>query len=146
MNKKRLLIVVGLGFIVSMGIFLFHLNTISAQECRIVRIQRLSSFAGSPGGIRLEPETILVSQKDCVVWFSRAETEVQVIFADAKQCLDVTKAPSGFITDPQNCYVSTLIPFGGTSSLRFEKKGAYDYEVAPKGGNGLKVKGHIIVE
>lgn len=38
MNKKRLVIAVGVSFVVAMMIGLLSLEMVSAQECRIIRI------------------------------------------------------------------------------------------------------------
>jgi hypothetical protein len=97
----------------------------------------------------IEPEIAFVSQGDCVVWFNRLATvgqEVMVIFKDGKKCLDVSKSPTGFSLDAETCYVTSWIPFAGTSSLRFMQKGTYEYVVKAKGWEDVKAKGQIKVE
>ena len=143
MNKKRLLIAVGLGFVFAMIIYVSNVGRIFAQECRVIRIIGMEIHKS----VRIEPETLLVSKGDCVVWFNRAASEeLKVTFKDAKKCISVTNAPVGFGTDSTGCYVTNWIPFGGTSSLRFMEKGFYDYVMEVKGMPGVEIKGAIEVK
>lgn len=140
-KKTYLLIVVGLASIFAIMIFLVNQKTISAQECRIVRI--LST--GHPAAIiKIEPRTTRISKGDCLVWLNWARTEnVTVGFEEGKKCDDVTDAPVGFKLDASNCYVTSYIPLGGTSSLRFNEEGTFEYIVEASGAT--KAKGEIIV-
>jgi hypothetical protein len=144
MNKKRLLITVGLSFAIAMMVYLFHLETISAQECRIIRILGRAEHVS----LTIEPGTTFINKGDCVVWFNRVFTnEIQIMFKEGKKCSDVTKSPMGFTLNASNCYVTTWIPFSGTSSLRFMEKGTYKYEVQAKGLPSQNVQeGQIVVE
>ena len=57
---------------------------------------------------------------------------------------EITKAPSGFELDAaKDCYVTRLIPFGGTASLMFIEKGTYKYIVESTGGE--KTRGELVV-
>ena len=143
MNKKRLLIALGVSFVVAMMMGLFNVGKLSAQECRLIKIHGRSEHPS----IRIEPEISFVSKGDCVVWFNRLFTdEVQVILEEGKKCLDVTNAPMGFSLNAQSCYVTSWIPFAGTSSLRFMEKGTYEYTVKAKAWKGITAKGRIEVE
>jgi len=143
MNKKRLLIAIVVSFVVAMMIGLLSLEIVSAQECRLIKIHGRTEHPT----IMIEPETIYVSKGDCVVWFNRVTAkEIQVNFEEGKRCLDVTNAPMGFSLNAQSCYVTSWVPFAGTSSLRFIEKGTYNYVVETKGMTGIKAKGQIIVE
>lgn len=143
MNKKRLVIALGVCFVLTMIIGLFGLGKVSAQECRIIKIHGRAEHPT----IRIEPETAFVSQGDCVVWFNRlVKDEVMVIFKEGKKCLDVTKSPSGWALDAETCYVTSWVPFAGTSSLRFMEKGTYKYVVKAKGMNDIRAEGQIVVE
>ena len=115
-----------------------------AQECRVIRIHGMATHQS----IRLEPETILVSKGDCVIWFNRAAAqEVKVVFEDGKKCSSVSEAATGFSLDHENCFVTTWLPFGATSSLRFVQAGRYDYVIEVAGlPAGKKMKGSIVVE
>lgn len=134
MNKiKSFLSVIGLAFILLMTIFVVRPGPVNAaEECRIVKI----SGVGSPMSIRVEPETLSVSQGTCVVWvnWTRA-TEVRVKFKEGKKCADATKAPVGFRMDAMNCLVTDHIPLGATSSLMFTEVGTFDYEVEAASAN-----------
>jgi hypothetical protein len=143
MKQKRLLITIGISFVVAMMIGLLGLETVFAQECRLIKIHGRSEHPS----LAIEPETSFISKGDCVVWFNRVFTdEVQIIFDDGKKCLDVSKSPMGFSLDAQSCYVTSWMPFAGTSSLRFMEKGTYGYVVKTKSWKGIQAKGHIIVE
>jgi|LQYC01.1.fsa_nt_gi plastocyanin len=146
MKKKKLLIAIGVSFVVAVIIGLLGLQTISAQECRIIRI--LGRTDVYP--LTIEPATIFINKGDCVVWFNRVFTEeIQVAFKEGKKCLDVTKSPMGYTLNASNCYVSTWMPFAATSSLQFMEKGTYKYVVTveAKSMPGQNVQeGQIIVE
>jgi hypothetical protein len=68
------------------------------------------------------------------------------MFEEGKACVNASGAPVGFSMDPSSCYVTSWVPFGGTSSLTFKEKGNYTYiietasgdpEVAPEKGQKL---------
>ncbi len=143
MNKKKLVITLGVSFVVAMMIGFLSLEIVSAQECRIIKIHGRTEHPS----IMIEPETIFLSKGDCVVWFNRFTAEdVKVTFEEGKKCLDVTTAPIGFSLNAQTCYVTSWMPFVGTSSLRFMEKGTYKYSVEAKNIGGVKAKGRIVVE
>jgi len=143
MNKKKLVITLGVSFVVAMMIGFLSLEIVSAQECRIIKIHGRTEHPS----IMIEPETIFLSKGDCVVWFNRFTAEdVKVTFEEGKKCLDVTTAPMGFSLNAQTCYVTSWMPFVGTSSLRFMEKGTYEYSVEAKNIGGVKAKGRIVVE
>ena len=143
MNKKKLVITLGVSFVVALMIGFLSLEIVSAQECRIIKIHGRTEHPS----IMIEPETIFLSKGDCVVWFNRFTAEdVKVTFEEGKKCLDVTTAPMGFSLNAQTCYVTSWMPFVGTSSLRFMEKGTYEYSVEAKNIGGVKAKGRIVVE
>ena len=114
-----------------------------AQEARMVRIY---SF-GQPGGtLSLEPDTAWIPKGTVVIWTNFARTgQVRIKFAEGKKCSDVTAAPSGFKLDALDCFVTTYLPFAGTSSLEFNQEGTYEYVVEAQ-GKEKKVTGKIIVQ
>ena len=143
MYKNKLFIIIGLSFYITMVIFLSTSGTTFAQQCRVVNLVNM----GKSNSIKIEPETLLVSKGDCVVWFNIAGSEgVKIIFKDAKKCEENTQAPRGFSKDATGCYVADWIPFSGTSSLTFMGKGNYEYVVVARGMEDKKVKGYIKLE
>ena len=85
-----------------------------------------------------------------MIWFNRsAANEVKVIFEEGKKCSSVSNAPVGFSLDHEQCYVTSWIPFWGTSSLRFMEKGTFAYAIEVTGGElgekGKKVAGKKII-
>ena len=142
MNKKKLLIAVGLVLVFSIAIFQTNQGTVNAKETRIVRIFGGETY--SLKSIRLEPQYLTISKDTVVIWNNWARAhEVKVIFEEGKKCEDVTDAPTGFKLDAANCYVTSWIPLGGTSSLKFTEKGVYKYVVETSGG--VKGRGEIRV-
>ena len=141
MGKKRLVYQVGLGVLLVMVIALASSVGVRAQECRVVRIGGMVIH----DSISLEPEKMLISKGTCVVWFNRATAaNVKIIFEDGKTCAAATDVPTGFSMDTYGaCYVTSWVPFAGTSSLRFNEKGTYDYtiEMASGGPESLVEKG-----
>ena len=57
-----------------------------------------------------------------------------MIFEEGKKCSSVSNAPVGFSLDHEQCYVTSWIPFWGTSSLRFMEKGTFAYAIEVTGG------------
>lgn len=117
----------------AVGFFLASGNRAFAKETRIVRIHGGVSF--STKALRLEPDIITVTPGSVVIWNNWAKaSDVKVTFKEGKICQDVTEAPMGFSLDARQCYVTSWIPLGGTSSLRFTEAGTYEYVVETTGG------------
>ena len=144
MKNRKVAIIGGLEFFVAMALLVLCWEKGNAQECRIVRINEVP--IGYKTKLELDPPTISIAPNNCIVWFNRGMTiKARISFQDGKKCQAMTKGPSGFALDtPRNCYVTEYIPLGGTSSLTFNEKGTYNYEVETV--EGLKEKGAIIVK
>jgi len=143
MGKKAAAILVGVFFVLCVGVILVNQGTVNASEARIVRIMGGESY--SVKAIRLEPQMMTVSPGTVIIWNNWARAyEVKIIFKEGKVCADVTDAESGFKLDAQNCFVTTWIKLGGTTSLRFNEKGTYEYIVETPGG--IKGNGTIRVQ
>lgn len=141
-NRKNAVMAIGIALICAMAV-LSTVEVANTQECRIVRVYGLSAQAQP--ALRLEPQNIMVNKNTCVIWvnLSRA-AEVKVIFEDGKKCADATDAASAF-TMVENCFVTSWVPHGATSSLTFKDAGTYNYEVEWKEGK-TKENGRIIVQ
>ncbi len=145
--RQYLGIALSVGLIVA-GLLFAWVDILPAQDCRVIRIEGIAAH----DVIRIDPETITISKGTCVIWFNRSTAhQVKVAFADGKKCASISDAPTGFSLDHQNCYVTSWIPFGGTSSLRFLEAGTYAYDIQATGeqveAEGAKVtQGKIIVE
>jgi len=141
-NMKHAAMAIGIALICAMAV-LFTVDVGNTQECRIVRVY--GQLAQGQPGLRLEPETVMVNKDTCIIWvnLSRA-SEVKVIFEDGKKCADSTYAPSAFSMEGQ-CYVTSWVPHGATSSLTFKEAGTYNYTVEWKQGQ-TKTNGSIVVE
>ena len=139
-SSKRLIAV--LGIVVCMTFVLADWGAVGAQECRIIR---LHGTAHPTTTINIEPRIVQIAKGDCVVWSNWIrEAEVQIVFEDGKKCDDMTDAATGFKLDAYNCYVTSFVTLGGTSSLRFNEAGRFYYEV--KAGGGMKEIGKIVVK
>jgi hypothetical protein len=143
MNKKILSVAIGLAFFLMLTSFLANQETVSAQECRLVRLH--GGIGANVSEIRIEPRTLWISKGTCVIWSNWVRTdEVKVVFEEGKKCEDVTDAPAGFTLDTDTCYVTDWISLGGTSSLKFNEAGTYKYVVEAAGGT-IKSRGEISV-
>jgi len=145
MNKKRLLIAIGINFVVAMMVIgLLGIKDVFPQECRIIKIHGETE----QGPLALEPETAFLSKGDCVVWFNLfTAPNVFVTFEDGNRCIQETKGDKGeWNLNEQNCYVASWIPFGGVLNLRFMEKGTYKYRIEAKDFPGVKAEGRIVVE
>ena len=118
-------------------------ETANAQECQIIRIYATFEPQAST---RLEPDILSIGKGGCVVWLNWGRDKVKVNFREGKKCDVVTESPAGFSYDKtQDCYVTDFIALGGTSSLKFEEPGTYDYEVTWENRAGVLQKGKVIV-
>jgi len=145
MNKKKLLITVGLVFIfVLVTIFTSYQISI-AQECKIIRIDDVK---GSPKkAIRLDTEKLTVAKGTCVVWINWSGQLVKVVFKQrAQQCSIGTDGHTGF-KFIDNCFVSNMVPNAGTSSVRFNVAGTFRYEVViPPAAPSATAKDKVMAE
>lgn len=144
MGKKQLLLtIIGMAFVVALAMVISSQAIVSAQECRIIRVH-----GGGPGWsdrIEVEPGTTFIDRGTCVIWSNWVRTdEIKIIFEDGKKCDDMTDAAVGFSMDAANCYVTSWVPLGGTSSLKFNEAGTFEYGIEAKGG--LKARGKIVVQ
>ena len=99
-----------------------------SYECRVVRIYGEGS---QPGKLHIEPSVLTISKDTCVIWVNWSkEQEVSVKFEASMKCHDVTDAPMMFSLDSQQCYVTSWIGMGETSSLRFNQPGELEYIVS----------------
>jgi plastocyanin len=145
MKRKMIILKLGLGIFVLAAIALSYAAVSQAQECRVVRLH--GSAGGSPSQIYIEPRTVRVSEGACVVWVNWIIGPiVDLRFDDGKTCKSGTAAATpGWALDlEKNCFVTNLIPQGGTASLSFQEKGVYDFVVETKQGG--KSSGKIVVE
>lgn len=104
---------------------------------------------GKLAGFLIDPATRYVKKNTIVVWLSGVpEIEVQIVFEEGKTCRDVTANPNmkipGFFLDSRNCYVTSFLPYAGTTTLQFVEVGTYEYEVVIADGK-MKTKGKIVV-
>jgi plastocyanin len=142
MKRNRLFITIGLACILCMGIIqATQITATAADDCRIVRVQGKDNY----GGVRLEPEFVTVAKGACVIWTNWVRgLEIQIIFEEGKSCKDATQSPTGFtLNTEKNCFVTTWLDMGQTSSLIFAQNGTYRYTVETKSGE--KLKGTIVV-
>jgi len=143
MGKKAAAILVGVFFVLCVGVILVNQGTANASEVRIVRI--MGGETVSLDTIRLEPEFLTVSPGTVVIWNNWVRAyEVKIIFEEGKVCADVTDAEIGFKLDEKNCFVTTWIKIGETTSLRFNQKGSFKYIVETPDGR-IKSTGTIRV-
>jgi len=127
MNKKKLVITIGLVFIFAMVAMVTNQQISNAQECKIIRIDEVK---GSPEKtIRLDTEKLIVAKGTCVVWINWSGQLIKVVFKEAAQkCSVATDGQSGF-KFVDNCFVSNMVPNAGTSSVRFNVTGKFSYEI-----------------
>lgn len=144
MNRETFAYKTVLGVVLMVIISIGSLVDVRAQECRVIRITGMETH----NSIGVEPERMLISKGDCVVWFNRAAaTNVKIIFEEGKACAAATEAPVQFhMDDYHQCFVTSWVPFAGTSSLSFKEKGTYKYvvEMASGGPETLAEKGQRV--
>jgi len=110
-----------------------------AQETRVVRIWgRAEPW--------VEPPVLMVSPGTTVIWYNISKDEIKIVFEEGKKCADVTEAHPDFeLVKEENCFVTTWVDYGATSSLRFMEPGVFHYVVEYEGRN-QKDRGRIVVQ
>lgn len=138
MNKKRFLIAIALSLAIGMVFFLYSSESISAMECRIINV--------GPGKMQqpvtIDPETLVASAGDCVVWFNNSGELIKITF---KGSGDKCATPAGFFKS-QQCFITSWYNHGSTTSIRLMEKGTYEYEVNARHEEVTKVIGKIEVK
>ena len=151
MNKKKLVMILGLAFVFAMVTLATNQPISNAQECKVIRIDEVK---GSPEkAIRLDTEKLIVVKGTCVVWINWSGQLIKVVFKEAAQkCRAAMDGQSGFMF-VDNCFVSNMVPNAGTSSVRFNVPGKFRYEIVmPPAESSSTAKdkimavGEIIVE
>lgn len=141
MKKSVSLLIAVISVVLLLALLPATWETINAQECRVVR---LHGTVYPSTTIRIEPKIVRISKGTCVIWSNWVRKgEVQIAFEEGKKCEDMTDSPVGFKMDAHNCYVTSFVSRGGTSSLMFNEPGTFDYTV--KAG-AVAEKGKIFVE
>ena len=88
--NKRMVLSLGLAFIMVLtSLFVLH-SSADAQECRIVRVMEDKGSTGLR--LRIEPQVTQVTKGTCVIWINWVPTaEVRINFKDdGKRCMDAT--------------------------------------------------------
>jgi plastocyanin len=141
MKNRIYLYAGGLAFLFAMALVLPLHDMINAQGGHFVGI----SSKGDPAkAITIDPKSITISKGAVVAWVNWAEDEVQIVFEEGKKCEDVTEGHTKFKLDADNCFVTSYVRLGETSSLRFTVEGSFEYEVRTAGGD--KAKGEIVIK
>ena len=115
-----------------------------AMEAALIKIQPVGK--DKIVGFSLDPVDLKVGKNTVVIWLNSVQgKDIQVIFMDGKTCKDVSANQKEFSLNSENCYVTTFMRYGKTSSLQFVEPGTYKYYVATETGD-IKAKGSIIVK
>ena len=101
-------------------------STATAGESRMIQILGRETPV-------IEPPILQIEKGTTVVWWNDGKAEVRIVFEEGKKCADVTEDPSAFSLDAKSCYVTTWLPFGSKSSLRFTEAGVFEYTVEYSG-------------
>ena len=142
MHKKGLVVVMGLALLMSLSLVLFNHADVSALEVQLIRIH--GTTEGAQKTLFVEPNAATVKKGGIVIWVNEgAIDEVKVSFEEGKKCADVTSATKAFNLEAA-CFVTTWIPLGGTTSLKFNEGGTFNYAVETN--DGVQVKGKILVK
>ena len=105
-------------------------------------------------GMHIEPSTAYIKTGDAVVWLNevvsgmKAKPEISIEFADGKKCKSAVYAEQPYfnLDEARQCFVTTWMPYGTTSSLEFINAGTYEYTVKVKDAGEVVANGKIVVE
>jgi hypothetical protein len=138
------------GIIMSLGIF--FMNPAMAEQASDAQLVKIMPEIKEDKviGFYINPQVASIKKNTIVVWMNGiSNQEVQLIFQEGKTCKDVTANPNfkmpGFFLDSKNCYSTSFLSYGTTSTLQFVDIGTYDYSVVTEDGK-MSAKGKIIVQ
>ena len=131
-----------IAFCVFWGGILVTQDRVDAESSRSVLICGGNSY--STKSLRIQPEILSIDEGDVVIWQNWAKgREVRVIFEEEKVCFDDAETAAIYQIEAKNCFVSSSIPAGGKSNLRFKQGGRYKYTVETDAG--IWARGEILV-
>ena len=143
MKTRKLTLIIPV-LLLAFGLVIGVQNTVSAADAQLIQVT--SSGEGNMAKLTIDPTDAHVKKDTIVIWLSGVLSEdIKIEFADGKKCKSVTAHAAGFDLDMERwCYVTSYVPFAGSSSLQFTESGTYEYTVYTK--EGATVAGKIIVE
>ncbi len=110
-------ILIGAVLVIAFGLVLGSQGVVSAQDDKLIKIHSVGEE--KLAGLFIDPASAYIKKNSIVVWLSGvSQTDIKIEFADGKTCKSVTAFPVGFDLDKERwCYVTSSVPFAGTSSL-----------------------------
>ena len=142
--STRTLLLRGSTLLVAISLLLINWQPTMAMEAELIKIQPVGK--DKIVGFSLDPVDLKVEKNTVVIWLNSVQgKDIQVIFMDGKTCKDVSANQKEFSLNSENCYVTTFMRYGKTSSLQFVESGTYKYYVATERGD-IKATGSIIVK
>lgn len=126
------------------GVVMSTQNTIMATDAKLIQVSPIGKE--KTVGLDVDPAEVKVKMNTIVIWLSAVQdSEIKIEFADGKKCKSVTAHADGFNLDQDRwCYVTSYVPFAGSSTLQFTDKGTYRYTIYTK--DGVSAIGKIMVE
>ena len=83
-------------------------------------------FINADGGV--SEKTLIAKPRDTVTWINWTKVPAEIHFLD-KEVIDATDCPECFSFGEEGTYDSVKMSLNGAASLRFKKKGKYEYIV-----------------
>ena len=135
---------IGAVLVIAFGLVIGSQSTVLAQDSKLIKLHAVGEE--ELAGIFIDPTDTYVKKDTIVIWLSGIkDQDIKIEFADGKKCKSVTAHAVGFDLDKERwCYVTSFVPFAGTSSLQFTDMGEYLYKVYTK--DGITASGRIVVE
>jgi len=136
---------------IAIGVFLANQTFAEQRPVNAELVKIMPDFKGKDvQGFHIDPAITNIKKGSMVLWMNGVPgQEVQVIFEEGKTCRDISANPSlktpGFFLDATNCYVTSFLPYTGTTVLQFIEEGSYAYQVVTEDGK-MTAKGEIVVK
>ncbi len=143
MSKKGIFQIAGILFIFALGLFLSNLRLAEAADYRMINVFNIAE-GSVESDAPLVPKEASLARGSTVIWFNRSQSEIKILFQEGKTCKLSTTAATGWHLS-EACFITKeAVPPGGTSSVVFNEKGRYDYEIQYV-GQDQKAKGSVVV-
>ena len=144
MKQKKLFLGIVILFAVAIGLFLFNQRSAEAMDYRMINVFSIAEGSVATETPIVPKEASISVDETTVIWFNRSQSDIQIVFLKGKTCKVSTSAALGWHLS-EDCFITKeTVPPGGTSSVVFNNKGRYAYEIQYV-GQDKKATGAIIV-
>ena len=142
MKTKRFVVGFGISLAVVMMLSIWGVETVTAQECKLIKITSAGGEVGKTTNV--DPKQMTASSGDCIFWANVSKEQIKIRFYGNEECII---NPVGFDCEgSKKSFVTGYFGIGGSKSLQIAKPGTYNYEIQTKNEPSAKTAGAIVIQ